>query len=288
MQQIQCNSQSMTSPWNGQTSKPASQTTKVADTQLAQVSASQNVVLNLTTNEGDTVSLSLAARTQSDYLNYLETGQNEQGAYAHQLQMFSTASQQDFTLTVQGDLNQQERQDIGKALRTIDQMMSDFVQGHLEPMIAKAQNLTQLDTISGLSLQMSFTQGVLLAHQTEVQGGSDPLGAIYDSQGQLTRTRPAIASQPPESAQLRSRAAAQADDLSSAMAQQLAPVRDFAERLQGALKRIFDKYRQRADKLNPNDAFGPSLIDRIHKNLLAKMSSAPNAGNQEKTLRSGA
>jgi DnaJ-domain-containing protein 1 len=270
MHQIQCNYQSMVSPWKGQISKPTSQAVQVANAQVTLASTSQNMVLSLTTNEGDKISLSLAARTQSDYLNYLETGQEKQGDYAHQLQMFSTASEQDFTMTVEGDLNEQERKDIGAVLKTIDKMMANFVQGRLEPMVAKANKLSQLDTISSLSLEMSYTREVMVAQQIEVQRVPDPLGT-YDSQGQLTDTPPAIARPLPESTQLRSQVTAEANDLSTVMAKQLAQVREFSDRLHGAVKQIFDKYRQRIEKLNPDNVSGTALIDRMHKDLLSKM-----------------
>jgi len=281
MYQIQCNYPSMVPPWNGQISKPTSQAVQVANTQVTLVSTNQEVVLNLTTNEGDKISISLAARTQSDYLKYLETGQDKEGSYARQLQMFSTNSEQNFTMTVEGNLNEQERKDIDKVLKTIDKMMTNFVQGHLEPMMTKANGLPQLDNISGLSLKMSYTRDVLVAQQTEIQRVSDPLGTTYDSRGQLTGMRPVLATEQPKFTQPQSQITAEADDLSTAMAKQLTQVREFSTRLSSAIKQIFDKYRQYVEKLNPDDAFGPALIDHMHKDLLAKMLNENIAQPQE-------
>jgi hypothetical protein len=281
MQSIQGNYLGMASPWNANVSKQPSQSVQIAKTQLASVSTSQDVALNLTTDEGDKISISLAASTQSDYLNYQVAGQDQDGNYAGQLQMFSTNSEQDFTMTVEGNLNDQERKDIGQVLKTIDKMMTNFVQGRLEPMIAKAGKLTQLDTISGLYLKMSYTRDVLVAQRTETQTVSDPLGATYDSQGKLTETPPALAPQQSESTQPQSQVTAEADDLSTAMAKKLAQVREYADRLSDAVKQMFDKHRHHVEKLNPHDAFGPALIGRMHKDLLAKMLNDNIAQPQE-------
>jgi hypothetical protein len=281
MHQIHSNFQSIVPPWKNQIAKPATQPVQTTNTQVMQVFTSQNVVLNLTTKEGDNVSISLAASTQSDFLKYQETRQDNEGGYVRQSQMYSSDSEKNFKMTVDGDLSEQERKDIGKVLKTIDNMMADFVQGHLEPAIEKAGKLSQLDTISGLSLDMSYTRNVLVAQQTEVQVGSDPLGTTYDSQGQLTETRPAIASQQPESTQPQSQVSAEADDVSTIVAKQLAQVQKFADSLLGAVKQIFDKYRQRVEKLNPDDGFGPSLIDRMHNDVLAKLSDEHIIQSQE-------
>jgi hypothetical protein len=261
----------MATPWRGQSSKPAAQAAQVSNTQFASVSTSKDVVLNLTTAEGDKVSISLAASSQSDYLNYLETGQDADGSYARQLQMFSTASSQDFTMSVQGDLNEQELKDLGTVLTTVDKMMTNFVQGRLEPMMAKAAKLARLDTVSELTLEMSYSRQVSVAQQTQVQQAPDPLGTTYNAQGQLNDAQLAAAPVESDAAQLQSQIATDADNLSTAMAKQLARVQDYADYLHNALNRIFDKHRRHVEKSNPNNAAGPALIDRIHKDLLDKM-----------------
>jgi hypothetical protein len=262
----------MESPWKGNTAKQPLQSVQIANTRTTQVLSSGNVALNLTTNDGDKVSISLAASTQSDYLNYMAIGQDTEGDYASQLQMSSTKSEQGFTMTVEGDLNEQELKDIGTALKTIDKMMTSFVQGRLEPIVAKADKSSQLDSISNLSLKMSFTQNALTIDRTETQYVNEPQGGTYDAQGRMTESRPAPNQS--GSAQLQNRIMAEADDLSTNMAKQLAKMRKLADHLSDAVRQIFDKNRQYVKKLNPDDAFGPALIDRMHKDLLAKMLKA--------------
>lgn len=271
MQRIQCNQPNVT-PWSGQTSKSASQATKTTDTRLKSVSTSQSMVLNLTTEEGDKLSISLAASAQSDYLRYRETGQNADGRYARTVQMYSMQSERSYSITVDGNLSDQELSDIGQVLTSIDSMMSDFVQGRLEPILAEADKLSGLDTVSDFSIDMTYARNVTSAHQTQVQT-ADSLGTIYDSNGQIAETPSATATALPQVAQLRNQAASEADDVTSAMAEQLATVQDSVQKLLGALQQIFDNHRANVENSNPNDGFGPALIDRMHSNLLAKASA---------------
>jgi hypothetical protein len=266
MQRIQCNQPNVT-PWSGQTSKSASQAAKTTDTRLKSVSTSQNMVLNLTTDEGDKLSISLAASAQSDYLQYRETGQNADGRYARTVQMYSMQAERSYSITVDGNLSDEELSDIGQVLTSIDSMMSDFVQGRLEPILAEADKLSGLDTVSDFSIDMTYARNVTSAHQTQVQT-ADSLGTIYDSNGQIAESPSATAL--PQVAQLRNQAASEADDVTSAMAEQLAKVQDSVQKLLDALQQIFDKHRENVENSNPNDGFGPALIDRMHSDLLAK------------------
>jgi hypothetical protein len=273
MNQIQCNSQGATSLWNRQISK-APQTMEVANskTTTVQASESRDVVLSITTKDGDTINLSLAASSQFAYQDYLESGVGK----SLESTMFSAAAKQDFTMTVEGNLSEQEQTEIGKVLNTIDQMLADFVNGRLEPMMNKAQKLSQFDTIGSLSLEMSYSREVSVAQQTKVMAESDPQGITYDRQGQLiaaprTGTISAVAPDQSKSTQAQNQVTAAADDLTTAMAQHLNELRDFAQTPFAAIRRIFDKYRQQVKNLNSDDAFGPALIDRMHKNLLDKL-----------------
>jgi hypothetical protein len=268
MQQIQSNCQGMTSPWWGQNFKTNAQASQVANARMTSVATSQDVALNLTTTEGDTVSISMAASAQADYLKYLETGQDENGVYAHQLEAYSADSQQSFSMTVNGDLNQEELDDIGQALKIIDRMMGSFVQGRLEPVLAQAGKLAQLDTVSDLALDMSYTKSVLVVQQSQVQNAAATPNSESGSRSQLAdagRTSSSLA----QSTQ--SQLSMEAAELSASMAKQLSLVKEFTKQLHSSVQQIFDKYRQRLQQSNSNDSFGTNLIDRIHDDLAAKL-----------------
>jgi hypothetical protein len=271
MNPIQCNCRNAAPAWPGPVASSTDTSSQLTQTQLAMTSESRDVELNLTTKEGDKVSLSLEARSQALYLNYLEAGNDKEQEYARQLQLFAAESEQDFTMTVEGDLNEEERKEIGKILKTIDRMMASFVKGRIEPMLAKADKLTELDTIAGLSLEMSYSRNVLVAQQTENKIVSTPQGITYDPRGKLAEPPTTTAVPPSTADHPAAKDTGEADALAEAMAKHLAQVNEFADRLLGAVKQIFDKYRQQVEKLSPNNAAAPALIDRIQEGLLARM-----------------
>jgi hypothetical protein len=271
MNPIQCNCRNAAPAWPGPVDSSTDTSAQLTQTQLVMTSESRDVELNLTTKEGDKVSLSLDARSQALYLNYLEAGNDKEQEYARQLQLFAAESEQDFTMTVEGDLNEEERKEIGKILKTIDRMMASFVKGRIEPVLAKADKLTELDTIAGLSLEMSYSRNVLVAQQTENKIVSTPQGITYDPRGKLAELPTTTAVPPSTADHPAAKDTGEADALAEAMAKHLAQVNEFADRLLGAVKQIFDKYRQQVEKLSPNNAAAPALIDRIQEGLLARM-----------------
>lgn len=266
MNQIQCSNQSAFASWNGLAMKSASQSAQVTNTQTTLAAKSQNVSLSIFTKDGDTVNISLAANSQAAYLDKVQTGQGKTAVST----TLASASQQNFTISVQGDLSAEEAADISKVLTTVDKMLGSFVNGRLKPMSAQAQQLTQLDTIDGLSLQMNYSQAVAVTRQTAVQAGSNP-GVTYDRQGNLVGASPSAAPAQSAVTQQQNQAAAAADDLTSLMARQLARVHEFTEHPFAAVKQIFDKYSQQLQQSNPDDTFGPALLGRMHNNLLSKM-----------------
>jgi hypothetical protein len=284
MSQIQCNNQYATSPWSRPTSKPLSQTAQVTSNQTVLALERQDVKLSLTTKEGDTVNISFAANSKADYQDNIEYGQGK----GVESTKYSASTQQYFSMTVDGNLNKQERSEVDTVLKTIDQMLNNFVNGRLEPTMAQANKLTDLETVDNLSVKMSFSRAVMVTQHTEVQAGADPLGITYDGQGQLVPTSQSGAS--PAVASAHNQVTAAADDLTTAMARQLARVRDVADHPFDTVRQIFDKYRQQLKNLNADNAFGPALIDRMHNNLLAKMLQAqtdPTPEAQAATSRAG-
>jgi hypothetical protein len=284
MYQIQCNNQYATSPWSIQNSKPLTQKLQITNTQTVLASERQDVMLSYTTEDGDTVNISLAARSQSAYQNCQEYGQGKRDVST----TYSATSQQDLTMTVHGDLSKEERMELDKVMKTIDQMMTNFVDGHLEPLTAQAEKLYHFDAISNLSLEMSYSRDVLVEAQSLVQTVSDPMNITYDGQGQLVApTRTGVPTAVAREQSPESQVTAAADDLTTAMAQQLARVRKFGDSSIGALSQIFDKHRQQVKKMNSNDAFGLALIDRIQKNLLAEMLKGQTDSTSEASTATG-
>jgi hypothetical protein len=243
------------------------QSTRLSQTQVAFTEEDRNVELNLVTKEGDTVTLSLAGRYQGLSIGYREAGQDETGAYANQFWLASGEYEQNFSMRIEGDLSAEELKEIGQVLKTIDKMVKHFVNDRLRPLMQKARQLGKSETIAGLELSMSYSRRVLVAEQSERQ-------ATYDPQGRLAETPQVIGGEISESADPLAQATAEADALSAAMARQMEQVRAFADRMTGAVTRIFDHHRRQVADWKKEGEPAMALINRMHKALLAQMSDS--------------
>ena len=226
--------------------------------------------MDLVTAEGDKVTLSIDGQSKSLMAGYSESGSNADGTYSRKGFLMASEEERSMTLTVEGDLNEQEMRDIRKVMKTLKRMMNNFVNDRLKPMMANAKRLKNLDTVAGMEVEMSYSRQTLVAQQTKIE-------TTYNQQGALAAppaAEPAVPMQTTEpEAQPQdpfAEAAAQADALTDAMAAQMQTVRDFIDRMQDAVSRLFDDIRGRIEAFDPEEPAGPALIDQMHQDLMAK------------------
>ena len=167
-------------------------------------------------------------------------------------------------------------------------MMADFVQGNLDPIAAKVDKLSELDTVSGFSLEMSYSRNVRQPSRPISRQPPDPL-ATYNSQGQLAaRMRRLRPSHPASPKFLQSSRRRMPTTRPRPWPSNWPRCKIPSSICSAPLRRIFDKHRQQVEKSNPNDASAPALIDRMHDDLLAKMSNAQTAQPQEEEATAAA
>lgn len=128
------------------------------------------------TLEGDRVTLSTSAYATGGYETY-EAFAIGGGAAARQYGASAYfESSQELSLSVSGDLNQQELNDISKILRTLDKMMNDLAAGDLKSALAGSARFSGIDSISSFSADMSITASVAVGRY-EAAAVSIPLPA---------------------------------------------------------------------------------------------------------------
>jgi hypothetical protein len=149
---------------------------EATQTQLAAISSSRSIDLDLVTEEGDKVTLSIDAKAFAMAASSGEVELDEDGIAAQWSGLRAGAVEREIQLTVEGELNRQERREIRKVLKTINKMMAQFVQGKLVPMMNKAKKLGGLETIDSLELSMSYERQFLVARQNQVSVAYDQYG----------------------------------------------------------------------------------------------------------------
>jgi hypothetical protein len=144
-------------------------------TRAGSASLTQSTDLTITTEEGDTVSLSMASATQTLAGIYHSDSYADGWSASSQTAFFEFSSRQDMTIEVNGDLNQEELEDIREAVKAIGSMIDDFLSGDLKEMAKDGELLKELNTISSLDAVFSYERQVRYGQQEKVLiGGVAP------------------------------------------------------------------------------------------------------------------
>ena len=173
--------------------------------QFSKVTSSQsrNSDVTIMTTEGDKVTLSSSLSTSATYLTYdqygrMSTGTRMQDSEMH-LYYFDFEKNQDMTIQVVGDLNEEEMRQIHKALKIINRAMINALSGDMKHSMKHAMKIAKLDTISSVDAVLEIERKVSIEKQVQVSGllpenSPERIGYItphtsqtYNEQGTLTK-----------------------------------------------------------------------------------------------------
>ena len=149
--------------------------------QFSQIEATRKESKDITilTDEGDKVTISYNHQIQLTYANLKALAYNgtfskteDQAIVREALarvqgEAFGFEDKQGLTITVEGDLNEHELEDIRKAMESIDEIMTDLLQGgDITEAMAEAAELKDLETITGLEADYRYEKAVLVENTT--------------------------------------------------------------------------------------------------------------------------
>ncbi len=121
--------------------------------------------ITILTKEGDRITLSFdAIREMSSETTSLrarrESSDGSSIAIDAYRQESSLSSETRVQMTIEGDLNEQERAEVRQAIESIEDMMADFVAGETEDALAHAAEIGTLDSLASTEATFSITQSV--------------------------------------------------------------------------------------------------------------------------------
>ena len=221
-----------------------------SQTQLAAIGSSRSLDLNLVTQEGDRVSLSLGAQAAVLYASSEMVSVGEDGDYLHrQTELAAGQYRMDFRLSVEGDLNADERREIRKVIKTMNKILNQLASGQRPSDRATANKLSGLDTITSLEAHLAYEQNVVVAQQEQTASvynylgelNEIPAGDFKNSASNLGFNLDAIAEE-------------MADMLNRAKA-------PWADKIQAA-ERLFEAHRKQAESGSRNQ-WGPNRVDHV-------------------------
>jgi hypothetical protein len=144
--------------------------------QLTHVTAShqQNTDVTIMTAEGDKVTLSSSSQSQATFTTYDGFARTVGASAWFQAKRLDIDVARELSISVEGNLDEQELKDIEKAMRAIGRIVRDFLSGRIDRAVARALRICNLESISSLNANLRYEQTVSLTQQLVTEVSSPP------------------------------------------------------------------------------------------------------------------
>ncbi len=157
--------------------------------QSVQAHESLRASLTIQTREGDMVTLSSNKFSEFSAFEYTRKGeiQSQRGTalVSHHRREITLTTGEQFSFSVQGDLNEQELSDIEAIVKGIDRIMAEMVQGDMEEAIEKALSMGSYTSVSMYSADISHERSYAVSQETR----SASQGILPDQVSDQARAR---------------------------------------------------------------------------------------------------
>ena len=215
----------------------------------------QRADLTITTAEGDTVTLSLATAREATAGAYQRHFQGDGESAFSQGLLLDFSSNRSAAVRIVGDLSETELADIREAVKTIGNMIDDFLAGDVAEMAEEGRLLRELGSIAGLDAAFTAERRVAYAQQETVaiRSGSTEGHGHNRGHGRLHRFINRI------------------DRLTDDMVDQ---VKDFGGRQKHLARTVQDllgRYRSGEADNAPADDLGREAIRAVHTAFIQKI-----------------
>ena len=239
--------------------------------------------LSVTTTEGDTITLSADLESDFRAVNYKSHIEGDGKRVDVQAKYAELSLKQEFGVTVQGDLNEQEVKDLTKLFRRVANIFEKYLNGQDDAALAKTAKLAErfgrLSSLSGLDLNVDVERSVtaLAARIVSEVTGQPTLPAGQQSQTPATTSNPATPGGAPSTAavipqpstgttaptQQSTDAAAPA---SGAATRLVAPAQD-ASRTKSLVEQVLDALKDTRVESHKVHKYLPDFLEKLREDL---------------------
>ena len=135
--------------------------------------------LQITTDEGDTVTLSFAKDPSVTYADLVRGNRGADDKGREHMSALKVDSSSQFSVQIQGDLNEQERADTEALVQRFMGAVGSFAKGDLEGAAQQLQPSATPDSLAGFSVELSQESNVTVARVVRrLDPPADPTPAI--------------------------------------------------------------------------------------------------------------
>lgn len=280
--------------------------TQQLNTKVSGVAVSNDFTgrLSVTTTEGDTITLSADLESDFRAVNYKSHIEGDGKRVDVQAKYAELSLKQEFGVTVQGDLNEQEVKDLTKLFRRVANIFEKYLNGQDDAALAKTAKLVERfgrwSSLSGLDLNVDVERSVtaLAARIVSEVTGQPTLPAGQQSQTPATTSNPATPGGAPSTAavipqpstgttaptQQSTDAAAPASDQATRL---VAPAQD-ASRQKSLVQQVLDALKDTRVESHKVHKYLPDFLEKLREDLRDELRGhreqtreAPTAGQSE-------
>ncbi len=236
---------------------PESRSLQAEQTRAGSISQQQNTDLTITTDEGDKVTISLASAMDATAGIYRSLTSQDGYRAASQTAFFEYSSSRSLSVEIEGELSEEEREDIREAVKTIGSMIDDFLSGDLKQMAEDGQLLKELDSIASLDANFSYERQVVYAEQEKTAIHNEAPERHHHARrhghGRLQRLMNRI------------------DRLTDDMAEQVKHFQGRRKYLDRSVEELLGRYRSGEAENAPTDELGQAAIQTVQSAFVQKI-----------------
>ena len=129
----------------------------------------QNTDFTIVTSEGDRVTLSYDSEFEAACVTYDSLARVSGDSSGFHGEILGLHASREFSISVEGELNEQEVEDIKKAVKAVGKIMKDFLLGNIDHATERAVKIAKLESISSVEASLQFDQIVYLKRQSLVE-----------------------------------------------------------------------------------------------------------------------
>jgi hypothetical protein len=280
--------------------------TQRLDTKVSGVAVSNDFTgsLNVTTAEGDTITLSANLESAFRAMNYTSHVEGDGKTVDVEAKYAESSLKQEFGVTVHGDLNEQEVKDLEKLFRKVSNIFKQYLNGHDDEALAKTAKLAEqfgrLSSLSGLDLNVDVERSVTVfaaqiaseatgqpalpaGQQSQTPGGATPSttpGGAPSTAAAIPQPSTGTTAPPQPSADAAAPASGQANHL-------VAPAQDVSQQ-KSLVQQVLDALKDTRVESHKVEKYLPDFLKKLREDLRDELRShrdqtpqSPAAGQPE-------
>jgi hypothetical protein len=240
---------------------------RAEQTRAGSISQSQSTDMTITTEEGDTVTLSLASATEINAGIYRSASYADGWAESTQKTFFQFSDSRSLSVEVDGDLSAEEQEDIRATMEVIGGMIEDFLSGDLQEMAADGELLEELDTVASLEAAFSYERQILYGEQERVEISQS---ALEENRGNHLRGRGRL-----------QRLMQRIEQVTDEMAERVREFRGRQGYLAGSVQSLFNRYRNDEMMNAPESRLRQEVVQTMQSAFVQKMQTLTESASFE-------